>query len=310
MRAILRLFPLSLLFFLLLIGCAVGPTGGDPSGSDGDLAGGPGSENPATRPTPGFTEVEMRPATSTTLPAPASFLKSLQLNVSPLIAVDEVRLFLKDLDFDDALSPGVESAGPFVVRLVQASGIVDEALPPFGTVGVPEGLYERMDLKLETLDASEIPPGAEDDPLVTGPLVGHSVVVEGTLQITPILNISLIRFRFLSREAPALRVETPEALDFGPGLNRLFIAFKIKTWLDLSLPGLIDTVLQTLDLPTLLSILNGVLVISADSPIPEIRAIALQIEANIHASLRFAPSEDAFFDEADVQENSFSFVIP
>jgi len=227
-----------------------------------------------------------------------------------LIAVDEVRLFVGDLNFDDAVSPGVEAPGPFVVRLIQGSGIVDEALPPFGIASVPGGLYDQMDLRLEILDAGSIPPEAVDDPLVTGPLVGHSVVVEGQLEITPILGVSLIHFRFLSRETPNLRVETPTALNFGPGLNHLFIAFKIKTWLELNLPSLIETVLGNLDLQTLLAILNGVLDISADSPIPQLQSIALNIEANINASLRFAPSEDALFDETDVQENSFSLVVP
>jgi hypothetical protein len=323
------------MLLFVLLSCSAGPGGiseiddgtggfgpdstnpGDPNGNGGgEVASGPG--NPATRPTPGFTEVEMRPATSTTLPAPAAFLKALSLNLDPLLDIDEVRIFAKNFNFEDALSPGVEYPGGFVIRLVRNSGIVDQALPPLGSAVLPEGDYSNLDLELDILDPDEIPIQAFGDPLITDNLVGHSIVVDGVLEldvpivIPLVLQLVDVRFRFVSTQIPRLRIETPTPISlFGQDTaNNLFFAFKIKAWLDLSVQGLLQTLIANLDIPTLLDLVDGLLVISADSPNPQIAAIALQIEANINASLRFAPSADALFDEGDVLESSFSFVLP
>lgn len=318
------------ILILQLIACAGGPSGGpggnDPSvngtgntstgpdgnGGIGPIGSAPGTVNPGTRPTPGFTEVEMNPATSTTLPAPAAFLKSLSLNLSPLIQIDEVRLFVRDLNLDDAVSAGVEYPGNFLFKLVDDELIVDQSLPALGRADVPEGTYQTLDLAFEVMEEDEIPAGAENDPLIDV-LVGHSIVVDGTLELStpivilPTISLSLIHFRFVSDQIPNLRVTSPEGFDFGPDLNHLFLAFKIKTWLDLSLSGIIRTAVATLDVPTLLQLLSGLLIIDDQGGLS---GVGLQLETNINASLRVAPSADANFDEADVQEDSFSIVIP
>jgi hypothetical protein len=311
---------------LQLFACAGGPSGpgGDIGGTDpgvagtgntstdgvGPLGSNPGSVNPGTRPTPGFTEVEMNPATSTTLPAPAAFLKSLQLNLTPLIEITEVRLFVRDLNLDDDLSAGTEYPGNYLFRLLDGNLIVDESLPPLGTADVPEGTYEKLDLHFEIMTAADIPPGAEDDPLVTGPLVNHSIVVEGHLAVTPLLTglLSVVHFRFVSDQIPHIEVESVQGFDFGPDLNHLFLAFKVRTWLDLSLRGIVETAINNLSLPALLQLLNGLLIIDANTG--TFQGVGLQIETNINSSLRVAPSVDAAFDETDIQEDSFSTVIP
>ncbi|HKY63070.1 MAG TPA: hypothetical protein VJR29_06605 [bacterium] len=309
--------------FLLLVACAGGPGGnpgpggvGDAStdGGVGPLGSAPNSVNPGTRPTPGFTEVEMSPATSTSLPAPGPFLKSLQLNLTPLIEITEVRMFVRDLNLDEAVSAGLEYPGNFLFRLLDGNVIVDESLPELGVAGVPEGTYSKLDLSFEVMEADEIPPGAEDDPLVNGPLIDHSIVVEGHLGLLSPIDLgalgslTVVQFRFVSDQTAHLEVNSPQGFDFGPDLNHLFLAFKIRTWLDLSIRGLVETVVATLDLPTLLNLLNGGLLL-IDSSSGNLTVAAVQLETNINASLRTAPSDDGLFQEADVQEDSFSVCL-
>ncbi len=251
----------------------------------------------------------MNPATSTSMPAPAAFLKSLQLNLTPLIEITEVRMFVRDLNLDDAVSAGVEYPGKFLFRLLDGNVIVDESLPPLGLADVPEGTYEKLDLSFEVMEANEIPPGAEDDPLVTGPLVGHSIVVEGNLAVTPLLTglLSIVHFRFVSDEIAHIEVNSPQGFDFGPDLNHLFLAFKIKTWIELTLSGIVETLVNNLSLPQLLQLLSGLLIIDANTG--SLQGVGLELETNINASLRVAPSDDALFQEGDVQEDSFSICL-
>lgn len=312
-------------FLFLALACAGGPQGpgGDVGGSGpgtqdnggiGPLSSEPGVVNPGTRPTPGFTEVEMNPATSTSLPAPAAFLKSLQLNLTPLIEINEVRMFVRDLNLDEAVSSGLEYPGKFLFRLLDGNVIVDESLPELGRADVPEGTYEKLDLSFEVMEVDEIPPGAEDDPLVTGPLVGHSIVVEGILGLVNPIDLgalgtlTVVKFRFVSDETAHLEVNSLAGFDFGPDLNHLFLAFKVRTWLDLGLRSLVESVVSTLSLQNLVDLLNGsLLVIDADSG--DLSVAAVQLETNINASLRVAPSDDAIFQEGDVQEDSFSICL-
>ncbi|HKX13298.1 MAG TPA: hypothetical protein VJP40_09110 [bacterium] len=313
-------------FLFLALACAGGPHGpggdlgggSDPAtqenGGVGPLSSAPGSVNPGTRPTPGFTEVEMNPATSTSLPAPAAFLKSLQLNLTPLIEIAEVRMFVRDLNLDDAVSVGVEYPGNFLFRLLDGNVIVDESLPALGRADVPEGTYQKLDLAFEVMEADEIPPGAETDPLVTGPLVGNSIVVEGQLgllnpiDLGALGSLTVVQFRFVSDEIAHLEVNSPAGFDFGPDLNHLFLAFKVRTWLDLGLRSLVESVVSTLSIQNLVDLLNGgLLVIDADSG--DLSVAAVQLETNINTSLRAAPSDDALFQEGDVQEDSFSICL-
>ena len=305
-----------------MLACAGGPSGPggdingngsstDPNGTLGPLGSSPGSVNPGTRPTPGFTEVEMNPATSTSLPAPAAFLKNLQLNLTPLIRIDEVRLFVRDLNLDDAVSAGLEYPGNFLFKLVNDELIVDQSLPALGVADVPEGTYEKLELAFEVMDADEIPAGSENDPLINV-LLGHSIVVEGVIElatpivILPTVSLSLIHFRFVSDQMPNIRVNSVQGFDFGPDLNRLFLAFKIRTWIDLSLAGIISNAVAALDAATLLQLVSGLLVIDDSGGLS---GIALQLETNINTSMRVAPSLDGIFDELDVQEDSFSEVF-
>jgi|GEM_PF-2810450 len=309
--------------FLALLSCGGTPGGGpgsvdiagsvtetDGSAGPGGLAGNPTgnqtdtSSNPATRPTPGFTELEMRPATSTSLPAPGSFLKSLNL-IDNLIGISEVRMFLRDLKLADGSD--FFSGGPFIVRLIQNNQIVDEAFPGFGSHAVTQGDYGQLDLGLEVLSEDQIPAELQDDPVVDS-LVGHSIVVEGTFKgpvLAPILG-QLLHFRFVSHQIDNLRIETPNAFTLNASAQTLFVAFKVKTWLDLNLASL----LQDLNVLQLVDGLLGVIVIDTDSSDPIIRGIALQLEANIDTSLRFALSPDALFDEGEVDETSFSDILP
>ena len=259
--------------------------------------------NPATRPTPGFTEIEVRPATSETLPAPASFLKDLAL-LDTLTEIDEVRFFTQDLQMIGNSGPAFNLAGPFVVRLIQAGNIVDEALPEFGGAVVANGDYSSFDLKFANLIQEQIPSEAEGDAVVTGELVNHSMVVEGSFKgpdLAPILGIR-IPFRYVSHETSTVRIQGATPLSLTGDYTTLFIAFKIQTWFD---QNILSQILS-LDAQVLL---NGVLILDTESLDPILKNIALQIEAQVNTSLRLAPSEDGVFQESDVDENSSSSVI-
>ena len=293
----------AVLFFLILVlgpGCAGGP--GSDSGI-GNIDAGIFDGNPATRPTPGFTEVELKPATSTALPAPSKFLLGLPIE-DGLAEIDEVRFFVQDLSLlNQAQSPVFNLPGPFVVRLIESGQIVDQALPDFGGAVVPNGSYSRLNLKFLNLTQDNIPAEAESDPIVTGPMLGHSMLVQGSIvgpDIPPI-NGQLISFIFLSHQTSTVQIQTPDALEFSGEFITLFTAFKIQTWLD-------SLLIAVLELDPLI-LLNGTLVLDTQSNIPLLRDIALQIESNINHSLRFAPSADGIFDEGEVQENSSSQVV-
>ena len=302
-----------------LIACAGGP-GSGPGGDAGlGTDGGPqqGAVNPATRPSPGFTELAMMPATSTTLPPPASFLKGLVI-VGGLIEINEVRMFLRDVTLEDGSS--FFSPGPFVVRLIQGEIVVDESFPDFGTQSVPQGAYDQTDLGFQILSAAQIPPELEDDPLVDR-LVDHSIIVEGKLDLdlfgpalktllTPVLG-DFISFRFVSNQVVDLRVETPNDFTLDQSAQTLFLAFKVKTWLDAGLFDVLVDLFEGLNLAEILQLLvSNVLVFDTTGGHPTLQGIALTIEANINTSLRFALSNDAIFNEIEVDEISFSNVLP
>ena len=310
---------LSFTLILSLLACAGGP-GSGPGGDGGmGVENGPqqGAVNPATRPSPGFTELAMMPATSTTLPPPASFLKGLVI-VGGLIEINEVRMFLRDVSLEDG-SPFF-SPGPFVVRLIQGEIPVDESFPEFGTQFVPHGAYDQTDLGFQNLTEPQIPPELEGDPLVDR-LVGHSIIVEGELDLdlfgpvlkallTPVLG-DFISFRFVSNQTVDLRVETPNAFSLDQDAQTLFLAFKVKTWLDAGLFDVLVDLLEGLNLAEILQLLvSNVLVFDTTGGHPTLQGIALTIEANINTSLRFALSNDAIFSEAEVDEISFSDVLP
>jgi len=287
------LFPL---LFAALLGCAgIGAGGLDPSKAfDG---------NPATRPTPGFTEVEVKPATSETLPAPAPFLKDLVL-LDQVTQIDEVRFFTEHLQLEGGTGPVFDLEGPFVVRLIQGGNIVDEALPDFGGGVVPNGNYSRFDIGFQRLTPSLLPPEAQGDPEVLGPLMDHSMVVEGSFQgpnIAPILGIR-IPFRFVSSQIAVLQVQSSDAFQLSGDFTSLFIAFKIQTWFSAA-------ILNALNLLDPQTLLDQPLILDTQSSNPALKSIALQIEANINASLRLAPSADQIFQESDVDEASTSQVL-
>jgi len=247
----------------------------------------------------------MRPATSTTLPAPAPFLKEISL-IDTLIELDEVRMFLRDLKLQDGSS--FSSPGPFVVRLVRNGSIQDDSFPAFGSHSVPQVSYDQVNLGLKIFTADQIPPELEDDPLVTEALVDHSIVVEGKFKgplLAPILG-QLISFRFVSHQTDGLRIETPNPFLLNSDQETLFVAFKVKTWLDLNLLSL----LQNLNLAQLIDALVNGLNLDTQSSDPILKGIALQLEANIDASLRLAWSADSLFDESEVDESSLSFIFP
>ncbi len=303
---------LPILSIILLTACLGGPSptgqdGGNGDGTGQDLGG--SGQNPATRPTPGFSEFEMRPATSTTLPPPAAFLKGLII-IDQLVELNEIRMVLRDLEFGNGGS--FDKPGPFIVRLIFSDAIVDESFPKFGSSQVQQGFYDQSDLGFKLLAPEEIPPELEDDPVVTGPLVDHSIVVEGKFK-GPLLNPVLgqwIRFRFVSTQTVDLRIESPTSFELGDPAATLFIAFKVRTWLDESLVEILHDFLEKLDLKALLKILSEGLVLDTKASDPTLRGIALTLESNINASLRFALSPDDIFNESEVDETSLSFVLP
>jgi len=283
--------------FIALLCSIIGCSGSGPGGIDKGLFDG----NPATRPTPGFTELEVRPATSTTLPAPSSFLKGLSV-LEDFFEIEEARLFVRDLRLlDGADDSQFNLQGPFVIRLIQEGVLVDEALPEFGGEVVANGSYQKFDLGLEVLSQETIPAPAQNDPIVTEQMPGNSIMVMGSFEIPLLLNQSLVRFIFLSHQKVTLRIASPEAFELSGNFATLFLAFKVQTWLK----G-IEQNLLNID-PTLLA--GGLLVLDTESNDPVLRAIALQIESNIDMSLRFAFSPDSIFSEAEVDETSFSQVL-
>src|SRR5262249_11874833 len=141
-------------------------------------------DNPATRPTPGFTDVELRPATSLTLPSPSLMLKALQISGEDL-DLSEIRIAVKDLELKATGDTAMDFPGPFVVRLISGGVKVDEAVPPFGTAQVPVGSYAQLDLSLEKLPPDQIPPEALNDPVARQFLPDNSIVIEGTFLESP-----------------------------------------------------------------------------------------------------------------------------
>jgi len=267
----------------------------------GDGAGKSFDGNPATRPTPGFSEIEVRPATSVQS-SPAQ-LKNLQLQ-DGITQILEVRLFVKNLELLDLGVPQFNLDGPNVVRLVQDRAIVDQALPPFGGAVVANGSYHQFELSFERLTPENLPAEASDDSVVNGPLIDHSMVVEGTVGVPGTLGLSLVQvpFRFQSNQLATIQIDTSNPFALSGEYTTLFIAFEIQNWLD---PSIVQDILG-LD-PAIL--LGSLLVLDTESAIPELREIALRIQANINASLRFAPSADATFDESELDLGSSSTVI-
>jgi hypothetical protein len=263
-------------------------------------------ENPATRPTPGFAEVALQPATSVTLPPPSPLLKALQ--ISEELDLEEIRLAVKDLDLKFSGDLDTDFVGPFVIRLIRQGAEVDEALPPFGTTQVPVGSYAQLDLSLDKLPLDQIPPEATDDPVIMQFLPDNSLVVEGTFLESPNNDIdqsgtvSRIFFRFLSDNGNNLRIVTPTPFSLKTGLNFLFIAFKVSLWFNAP----VVQALQDLSPDTFQ---NGVILLSDQSSNDQIRHIVDLIEENVDQSLRFAPSEDNTFQESDVDQGSSSSVF-
>ncbi len=301
------------LLLLFIGGCTAITDGGNlPLGGTGVFGVG---GNPATRPTPGFTEVEVAPATSTTDTSSNRFLSSSENKLLALqfggIEIDEIRIVEENFDFDDNVSPGVEGPGFSIIRLVQNGNIVDDALPEIGSAILPDGDYSTLDLQYKILAANEIPPEAANDPVVTEQLVGNSIVIEGSFLFPvqlPILNLR-IPFRFISKQTSTIRIETPNAINFsGLVLQFLFIAHKVQLWFDMNVANLLQSLNATL-LPIVNNTVTGVLILDANSPNASIRNIALEIQGNIDTGFRLAPSDDGFFQESDVLESSVSFVL-
>ncbi len=291
----------------------VGSTGSGIFGSDSS---GGNSLNPATRPTPGFTEVAVNPATSVTEGNNLKFskvypIKFLSLNLGG-IEIDEVRMVIENLNFDDQVSPGVEGPGVAILRLVQNGVIVDQALPNLGAAILPEGIYQTLDFNYRVLSVSEIPPEAQNDPVVTQNLVNHSIVVEGSYLFNlPLLGTLLrIPFRFLSDQTSTVRIEDINGLAFfGQEVtHNLFLVDKIQLWFDLTVVQLLQSLSITV-LPVLGGVVNGILEIDANSAVAAIANIAITIEQNINTAFRFGIGPDATFTESDVIEASFSFVL-
>jgi len=261
-------------------------------------------ENPATRPTPGFAEVELRPATSTDLPAPSPMLKALQI-FDGVLDLTEIRIAARDLELKTENDLEIDFPGPFVVRLVRGGERVDEAIPPFGTAQVPIGSYARLELSLEKLSGDQIPPKALEDPITAQFLPDNSLVIEGTFLESPNNDIdssggvSRIFFRFLSDDGNNVRILTPTPFSIGTGLNFLFIAFKVPLWFD---PPVVQA-LQALSPDTFE---DGMILLSDESSSDAIRGLVDLIEENVEESLRFAPSDDDSFEESDVDEHSSS----
>lgn len=274
------------------------------------------SSNPATRPTPGFTAVTVNPATSTTSDQNQKFnqVKPVRFLALALggVELDEVRLVIENLNFDDSISPGIEGPGHTIIRLIQNGQIVDQSLPLMGTAILPEGNYRTLDFNYKILAASDIPPEAQDDPVITQHLVNHSIVIEGSYLIDlPLIgNLLRIPFRFISDQTSTIRIEDPSGLPFfgQDQPNFLFIVHKVQLWFDATVVNLLQSLSLTV-LPVVGGVVNGILELSANSTIGSLRDIAVVIQDNIDTGFRFALSPDGVFEESEVLEASFSLEI-
>jgi hypothetical protein len=84
-------------------------------------------------------------------------------------------------------------------------------------------------------------------------------------------------------------------------VNYFFITFRINRWFGGLLP-----LLQNI---TVADLTKGTLVISKDHPNPLVRQILSLFEQNLDRAFKSAPSEDAVFQETDVDEASSSVLF-
>jgi hypothetical protein len=318
-NARLRSFLFSLLCIFLLSCAGQGPlgvynpggSGNLPSGEGGGGSGGGGTEppssggiydgNPATRPTPGFTEVALAPATSTSDPSSATSTKALLLN-NGIVTIDEVRMHLQDISLlNDGGTEVLHLSGPFIVRLLKDQVIVDESFPEFGGGVIPNDSYHELQLRFSQLqESSIIPEELLEDLLTINLLPEHTMVITGSLRL---LNRILpgfltIPFQFFSSQENIIQILSPNDLVTDGTFFNLFIAFKIQQWFDNDvaiLLGLLDPL-----------VILQPLVLEVGSNIPLLNQIAELIELNINQSLRLAPSLNDTFEEGDVDELSTS----
>lgn len=309
---------LALVVASFLTACGGGIPGTSEVSGLGSGVFGPGgdSSNPATRPTPGFTEVAVNPATSVSEAETQKFsqvypVKLLGLNLGG-VELDEVRMVIENFNFDDNISPGIEGPGFVIVRLIQNGVIVDDTIPLLGTAVLPEGNYQTLDFNYRILQQGDIPAGAENDPVVTQYLVGHSIVIEGSyLYDLPLLgNLLRIPFRFFSDQTSTIRIEDTNGLPFfgQDETHFLFIVSKVQLWFDVTVVNLLQSLSLTV-LPVVGGVVNGILDLDAGSVVASISQIAVTLQQNIDTAFRFGLGPDASFAESDVLEASFSFQI-
>ncbi len=258
--------------------------------------------NPATRPTPGFTEVALGPVASLSESSSGNAAKNLAADEN-LVSIQEVRMYLQDVTLlDEQGNEALKLIGPFVVRLVELGVVVDESFPAFGGGVVPNGNYPELQLSFAQLDdPSLIPEQLLADPLTTEGLIQHSIVIDGTVEFSNLAqpNSSIVPFRFLSQKEEVISLTTPNPIVLDGNFTTLFIAFKIQEWFGND----IHTLLSKVD-PSQLS--DSPLILQEESEVSSLSTLAQRTEDDINNSIRIAPSTDELFDEAEIDELSSS----
>ena len=281
---------------LLLVGC----------GGAGGLPGGDNTLTP-TPPVPVFGDFFLGVAVSDPTTANGQ-IKSLSLAGGGIV-VEETRNVLSDIRFRPESGNGdqdrIDFPGNYIVKLIGDGAALNQEFPDFPAVELSAATYREFEMRFERLTSNDIPSELLDDPLVTELLPERSFVVTGHFQEAPGKDvdgdgkIGTVPFQILSDNKVNLKVESPNVFTVSETIDTFFfIAFRIEDWFDGLLPMLQD--LTPADLS------DGVAVIQKESPGNRIDAILERFEANTEVSCKSAPSDDANFEESDVDEDSSS----
>jgi len=200
----------------------------------------------------------------------------------------------------------IQFPGTYVIQLIKDGEIVSLEFPDFGAPTIPFGIYHSFEMRFDILESTEIPTALLDDLIVTHILPRHHLVLQGSFTLTAnILGATVQRevpIVLISDQSALIRVSSPQGFEVSPGrINYFFIAFRIDDWFN----GIASLLQQITDA----DLTDNTLIVSPEHPNPLVRQILALFEQNLNQACKSAPSLDATFEEADVDESSLSLPL-
>ncbi len=223
------------------------------------------------------------------------------------ILLEETRNVVTDISFKPVNEniEEIQYPGMYVVELITGGNTVNQVFPNFRPTRLPFTEYREFEMKFEKIEEGEIPSELLQDPLSAQFLVDQTLVIEGSFLEAANNDINgnhtqdYIPFLIISDKDVSIRVTSPNAFTVSQNqINYFFIAFEVNSWF--------NNLLGLMQVASVDELSDGVLVVSDQSSNDSIHEILDQFESNLEGSCRSAPSDDADFEEGDVDEDSSS----